>query len=117
LQEIRHGKGRIFRAADPVELAEGIAPAAALYRHVLGKFGVKEPFELLSEVPAGVLVCPVSLERDVLYVLVSEAAHSAELDLRDKPTGARLKVVLRGEHAALALIDGAQRKLTARYGF
>jgi hypothetical protein len=117
LKEIRRGKGRIFWAADPVELAEGTAPAAALYRHVLGKVGVKERFELLSDVPAGVLVCPVPLERDVLYVLVSEEARSAKIELRDKPTGVRLELVLQSERAALALIDGGQRKLTARYGF
>jgi hypothetical protein len=34
-REIRHGKGRIFWTADPVELAEGTQPADALYRHAL----------------------------------------------------------------------------------
>ena len=117
LKEIRHGKGRIFWAADPVELTEGTAAAAGLYRHVLRKVGVVERFDLFTEVPAGVLVCPIPLGRDVLYVLVSEDSRTTKIDLTDKPTGVRFKLELGSGRAALALIAGSARKIVARYGF
>jgi hypothetical protein len=117
LKEISHGKGRVLWTADPVELAEGTEPAAALYRHVLSRVGIAARFELHTDVPASVLVCPVPLGRNVLYVLVSEDARDTKLDLVDKPTGVRLKLELGSEHAAMALIDGTARRLVARYGF
>jgi hypothetical protein len=117
LKEIRRGKGRIFWAADPVELAEGTEAAAQLYRYVLSKLGLRERFELLADLPSGVLVCPIPLGDNVLYVFASDHARDAKIDLTDRPTGARIKLVLPSEHAALALIDGHQRALVAHYGF
>jgi hypothetical protein len=117
LREIRHGKGRIFWAADPVELAEGSEAAAALYRHVLGQLGIASRFEWPSDAPSGVLVCPIPLGANVLYIFASEQARDTKLDLIDKPTGVRIKLTLASEHAALALVDGNARKIVARYGF
>jgi hypothetical protein len=74
-------------------------------------------FELSSEVPAGVLICPVPLGRDVLYVLVSEEARNTKIDLTDKPTGVRIKLQLGSGHAALALINEVGRQVVAHYGF
>lgn len=117
LQDLRYGKGRIFWAADPVELAEGTEPAAALYRHVLAQVGVASRFELQADVAPGVLVCPIPLGDNVLYIVVSEHARDAKVDLVDKPTGVRIKLTLPSERAALALVDGRARKVVARYGF
>jgi hypothetical protein len=117
LKDLRHGKGRIFWAADPVELAEGTEPAAALYRHVLAYLGIARRFELSSELPSGVLVCPIPLGDDVLYIFVSEHGRDTKLELIDKPTGVRIKLVLASERAALALVDGRAHKIVARYGF
>src|SRR5262249_5834176 len=40
LKETSYGRGRIFWAANPVELAEGLEPAAEIYRYVAGRVGV-----------------------------------------------------------------------------
>ena len=115
--EIRHGRGRIFWAADPVELAEGTQPAAALYRLVLARMGIAERFELHKATSSGVLVCPIPLGHHVLYIFVSEDAHDRALDLTDKPTGVRLTLTLPAERAALAIVDGSTRRVAATYGF
>jgi hypothetical protein len=118
LKEIRHGKGRIFWAADPVELAEGTEAAARLYRYVLSTIGLESRFELRGpNLPPGVLVGAVPLGDHVLYVFASDHARDARIDLTDKPTGARLTLTLASEHAALAIVDGRRRTIVARYGF
>jgi hypothetical protein len=53
----------------------------------------------------------------VLYVFISDSAEDSEIALRDKFTGARLNLGLRGQHAALALIDRQSKTVAARYGF
>src|SRR6202795_3366127 len=46
LKEISHGKGRIFWAAYPVEMAEGSEAAAALYSYVAGRVGIAPMFDV-----------------------------------------------------------------------
>ena len=116
-QEIPDGKGRIFWAAYPVELAEGTAAAAALYAHVASKLGISTDYDLASAVPAGVLIYPVVLEDSVLYVMESDSADEAKIDLRDKLTGAHLALRLPAQHAALALIGKQTKSVVAKYGF
>lgn len=115
--ELRRGKGRVFWASDPVELAEGTDAAAALYRHVLARVGISPRFELPKNASPAILVAPIPLGRDVLYIIVSEDAHDRPLDLADKPTGVRMTFTLPAERAALAIVDGSKRKLVATYGF
>jgi len=116
-REIRHGKGRIFWTADPIELAEGTQPAGALYRHVLTRVGISERFALNPTPSPGVLVCPIPLGRNVLYVFVSEDAHDRTLALTDKPTGVHIPLALPAERAAMAIVDGTKRRVVATYGF
>jgi len=116
-KEIPYGKGRIFWAAYPVELAEGTQAAAELYSYVAGRVGVAPLYELLSYLSPGVLVYPIVLQDSVLYVVVSDDAHSARIDLRDKLTGGRLSLQLPGQHAALAVISKQSKTVVARYGF
>jgi hypothetical protein len=116
-QEIPYGKGRIFWAAYPVELAEGPQPAADLYGYVAGRVGLSPAFELRSPLPAGVLVYPVVLDDSILYVMVSESADGAKVDLRDKLTGVRLTLELPAQHAALALIGRQAKAVIAKYGY
>jgi hypothetical protein len=117
VKEIAHGKGRIFWAAYPVELAEGSTAATELYSYVLGRVGVKSAYTLNGAVPAGVLIYATVLRDAVMYVMVSDAAEDADIDLRDEKSGGRLKLRLAGEHAAVALIRLRDKNIIAKYGF
>jgi hypothetical protein len=116
-KEIPYGKGRIFWAAYPVELAEGTQPAADLYAYVAGRAGIAPEFELQSTVSRGVLIYPTVLEDAVMYVMVSDAAEDTRIDLRDKLTGAKLSLMLPAQHAAIAVIGKREKDVVAKYGF
>ncbi|HET7749619.1 MAG TPA: hypothetical protein VFK81_09580, partial [Terriglobales bacterium] len=116
LEQIAHGKGRIFWAAYPAELAEGPQAADALYSYVLSQVGTQAPFELRQPAP-GVLIYPTVLQDSVLYVLESESAEPVKVDLRDRLTGARLALTLPSQRAALALIRKSDGAILAKYGF
>ena len=117
LKEIVLGKGRIFWVAYPVELAEGSEGAAGLYKYVAGRLGLSPGFELQTQLSPGVLVYPTVLDDSVLYVMTSDSAEDAKIDLRDKVTGVRVTLQLPGGHAALALIGKRQKAVIAKYGF
>ncbi len=125
LKEIPYGTGRIFWAAYPVELAEGTQSAADLYAYVAGRVGVAPLFEIKAEVQSdvqsalspGVLIFPTVLDDSVLYVIVSDTAQDAKIDLRDKLTGTRLSLLLPGQHAAMAVIGKNEKSVVAKYGF
>jgi Beta-galactosidase len=121
LKEIPYGAGKIFWTASPVELAEGTQPAADLYAYVAGRIGLAPMFELLPDVQAslspGVLIYPTELEDSILYVIVSDAAQDAKIDLHDKITGARLSLLLPSQHAAIAVIGKREKNVVAKFGF
>jgi hypothetical protein len=117
LKEIPHGQGRIFWAAYPVELAEGTDAAAALYSYVAARVRVAPLYDVQGPVSAGVLIFPIVLEDAVLYIMASESAEDAQIDLRDKTTGAFLKLKLAGQRAAMAVVSRKSREVVARYGF
>ncbi len=117
LKEIPVGSGRLFWTAYPVELAEGTDAAAAVYAYVAGRAGVSPLFDSAVPVPRGVLVYPIVLEDAVLYVMASEGAGDAKLDIRDRTTGARLRVNLAGQRGALALVGKREKAVLAKYGF
>jgi hypothetical protein len=117
LQELAYGRGRLFWLAYPVELAEGTQGAAAVYAYVAGRLGLTPLFELQAPLPAGVLVYPTVLEDSVLYVMVSESAEDATVDLRDRATGARLMIPLPRQRAAMALIGIKERSVLVQSGF
>jgi hypothetical protein len=117
LKEIPHGKGRIFWATYPVELAEGAGAAADVYAYVTHRLGIVPRFELAAPLSPGVLVYPVVLQDSVLYIMVSDSADDAQIDLCDKPTGVQWKLRLPAQHAALALIGNKEEGVIARYGF
>jgi hypothetical protein len=115
--EQSYGKGRIFWAAYPVELAEGTVPAAKLYSYVLKKSGVEPMFESEHELSPGVLIYPTVLQDSVMYVMVSDDAADTELNIKDKLTGTRLKLTLKSQHAAMAIISKRDGSIIAKYGF
>jgi hypothetical protein len=115
LHELPHGKGRIFWAALPVELAESGEAARALYGHVLGRVGVSAPVE--GTLPAGVTVYPTVLADAVLLVILSERGDGADVALADRTTGARLSFHLPPGRAAVALLRRSDGAVLAKYGF
>ncbi|MGH9591463.1 MAG: hypothetical protein ACRD5L_00120, partial [Bryobacteraceae bacterium] len=102
MHAISHGKGRIFAASEPVELAEGLAPAVQLYAWALGQAGVQSPFA--GRIPPGVLVRPVELAESVLYLIVSESANGEELQLRDRASGGEIRTRIEPGRAKLFLL-------------
>ena len=117
LKEISHGKGRIFWAAYPVELAEDLRSPSDLYSYVASRVGVVPPFSTKSALPPGTLIFPTDLADSVLYVMVSDSAQDTPINIRDENTGVTLAFSLPREHAAIALIDKKQKKIVAQYGF
>jgi hypothetical protein len=117
LKEISRGKGRIFWTSYPVELAEDLQSAAALYAYVASRLNLPPSFTLQTPLPAGVLVFPTVLADSVLYVFVSDAAKDATINVRDQATGVPLALSLPAEHAAIAVIGKKEKKVVAKYGF
>jgi hypothetical protein len=116
-KEIPYGKGKIFWASYSAELAEGLDAAASVYGYVLDTLKIKPPFEWQSALPADVLISATELQDSVLYILESENAEDAAIDLRDAVTGARLTLKLPSQHAAIALIGKHEKAVIAKYGF
>jgi hypothetical protein len=117
LKELPYGKGRIFWAACPLELAETTDAAAALYSYVAARVGITPMFDLQSQPSPGVLVFPIVLEDSVLYIMASESADDTKIDLRDNFTGVRFSLQLPSQHAAIALISKKNKSVIAKYGF
>ncbi len=117
LKELAHGKGNIFWASYPVELAENLEATAELYGYVSNRLGMTPTFNANSPIPAGVLVYPTSLADSILYVLISDAADDAKINIRDQATGIPLVFTLQAQHAAIAVIGKKEKKIVARYGF
>ncbi len=115
--ELSYGKGKIYWAAFPVELADGTEATAEVYRYVTQRLGLSPAFDVQSPVPNGVLIYPTVLDDAVLYVCTSENAAPAQITLRDKLTGAQLNFVLAPERAAIAMISKDKRAVVAKYGF
>jgi hypothetical protein len=117
LKETPHGKGRIFWTSYPVELAEDVHSTSELYSYVANRLNIPPMFSQQSPLPPGVLVFPTVLADSMLYVLVSDAANDATINIRDQATGVPLAFSLPAEHAAIAVIDKKEKKVVARYGF
>jgi len=117
LKEIPHGKGRIFWASYPVELAENQQSTAELYTYVARRLNIAPVFTSQSPVPAGILIFPTELADCMLYVLISDSVEATAIKIRDQATGAQIALSLPGEHAAIAVIGKKEKGLVAKYGF
>jgi len=116
-EETALGKGKVFWASYPVELAEGLDPAVALYGYVSAALKIKPMFELQSPLPPSVLVYSTELEDSLLFILESESAEDTQIDVRDTNTGVRLAMKLSAQRAAMALIGKTEKTVLAKYGF
>ena len=117
LREIPYGKGRVYWTAYPIELAEGSEAVSALYAYVAAKAGIASLYDLSAALSPGVLVFPIVLEDSVLYVMESDSADDAHIDLRDKLTGTRVTLTLPAQHAALAVVGKQTKSVVAKYGY
>ncbi len=117
LREVPHGKGRIFWAANPVELAENLPSTSDLYAYVASRVNITPMFTAQSPLSAGVLAFPTMLADSVLYVFISDAADDSPINLRDQATGVQVSFSLRAEHAAIVAIGKKEKKIVAKYGF
>jgi hypothetical protein len=116
-KEVVYGSGRIFWTAFPVELSEGSEATAALYAYVAVKAGITPMYDSSAELSPGVLVFPIVLDDSVLYVMESDSADDAKIDLRDKLTGTRVTLTLPAQHAALAVVAKQTKSVVAKYGY
>jgi hypothetical protein len=115
-RELSRGNGRIFLAGYPVELAEGLDAAAALYSWVLHRTGIEPPFG--GKLPSpGVLVRPLVMQDSVLYLFVSESGRDEEIAITDKFTGVELRFRLPSQRATLKLLDKGTGKVISEYAF
>lgn len=109
-----YGKGRVFVTSEPVELAEGLQPAADLYSWALSQAGVEKLFT--GETPAGVLVRPLILADSVMYLIVSESADTEKIIARDKLSGGEINLSVAPGRAALVLLSRNDGHVLARFG-
>jgi len=116
-KELALGKGRVFWSSYPVELAEGLDSAVAVYGYVSAKLKIKPMFETQAPLSPSVLVYSAELDDSLLYVLESESADDTQIDIRDISTGFRLTTKLPAQHAAVALIGKREKAVLAKYGF
>ncbi len=78
--EVEVGRGRLIWSPLPVELAHGVEPTTALYRHALARAGI-EPIFRLTEPDPGILVYPVRFQNALLLGLVSELGDSRTVEI------------------------------------
>jgi hypothetical protein len=117
LKEIARGKGRIYWAAYPVELAEDLQSAADLYSQVAARMNLSPPFTTGTALASGVLVFPTVMADSVMYVFVSDSDKDVSVNIRDQATGVPIVFPLQAQHAALAVIGKKEKKVVAKYGF
>jgi len=115
-KEVPHGKGRIFWTSYPVELSEDLRSSSDLYTYVASRLNIVPMFTQQSPLPPGVLVFPTVLADSVLYVVVSDSANDATINLRDQSTNVQLVFSLPAEHAAIAVVGKKQKQVVAKYG-
>jgi hypothetical protein len=108
------GKGKIFVTSEPVELAEGLQPAADLYTWALKQAGVEKPYTGQSS--AGVLVRPLVLADSVLYLIVSESENIEKVSVHDKLSGGEINLTVSPGRAALILLSRKDGRVLARFG-
>jgi len=113
--ELAVGNGKIYVTSYPVELAEPLEPAIAVYRWALERLGMKPAFE--GTLPSsGVLIRRVLFRDAALYLFESESAEDERIAVRDAETGAKFDFRLGSRRARLELIDRKSGSRIAAFG-
>jgi hypothetical protein len=116
-KEVPHGKGRIYWASYPVELAEDLQSTAELYAYVAGRTNLLPAFQPQSPLPHGILIFPMAFADSMVYVLASDSADDTKIAIQDRATGAQLGLTLNAQHAAVVVVGRETKKVVAKYGF
>jgi hypothetical protein len=111
------GRGQLFWAAYPIELAQESEAPASVYREIVERAGIPWPFTGHFLAGLNVLANATDLQNAVLYVFENESANEAAVNLKDSATAVELKFTLSANRAALAVIDKRTKQVVARYGF
>ncbi len=114
--EFSVGKGKIFVTAYPVELAEGVEPAAEVYKRVLSRLEIESPFEGTMPSP-GILIRPEVFADSILYLFVSERDRPEHISITDNEADADIQFTLPPQRARLMLLRKSDGKVLAQYGF
>jgi len=113
--ELRRGRGTIFVVNFPVELAEGLEPAVAVYGWVLQQLKIDPLFS--GRFPsAGVLIRRAAFRDAILYAFASESGRDEEIDIRDRETGAAFHFRLGAQRARLLLLTRRPVQVIAAFG-
>lgn len=102
--EVKKGKGTIFLVALPVELAESPQPTREVYRHVLGELNIEPEYQGQTG-SSSVLIRPTILADSILYLVLSESAQDEVIDIKDKITGAEIKITLPAQRVFMTLLS------------
>jgi hypothetical protein len=111
---LAHDKGRIFIASEPIELSEGLQPAAEMYSWALNQASVEKPY--IGQAPSGVLVRPLVLADSVLYLIVSESENVEKVSVHDRLTGGEINMTVSPGRAELLLLSRKDGHVLARFG-
>jgi hypothetical protein len=115
LHSSRIGKGWIHIINYPVELAQNINAAVALYRWAIQRANVAQEFEFKGN-NAGVTVYANPFRDATLYLAFSETDQPREFDITDHRSGGNIHLHIGAQRAELVLLDAKSGKVLARYG-
>lgn len=114
VRTVQIGAGKLVFCGLPVELADNIEPATALYQFALKQAVLQSPFSIETADP-DVLIRPTFFKDAVLYSLVSETDIDKELVFTDNATGKTLQVKIPAHRGVMFLL-GRDGRLLAQYG-
>ncbi len=117
VKEFPVGKGRVFWAAYPVELAEGTASAALCYAKILEQLEMKSSLTSADRNQNDILIYPMELQDAILYILESERDQDTEISLHDRLSAVDLNVHLPAQRARLVLVSKTDKRVIVEYGF
>jgi hypothetical protein len=117
VQDFPLGRGQLFWAAYPVELAETSQPSAALYQQILERAKISPSIYSGFLFGTDLFINSIDLQGAVLYIFENESVHDSGVGLKDATTDTELSFNLPSQRAALALIDKKTKQIVAKYGF
>jgi hypothetical protein len=117
VQDFPLGRGQLFWAAYPVELAETSRPSAAVYQQILERANIPPSVDSGFLSGTGLFINSIDLQGAVLYIFENESVYDSGIGLKDATTGTELQFKLPSQRAALAVIDKKSKQIVARYGF
>jgi hypothetical protein len=113
VNSVRIGSGLVLSAPLPVELADEIEPAAALYRMAMKAASVKTA--ITTTAGTGVVIHPAMYNGAVLYTLLSETDVGGDVTFTHAAAGVTVSSNLRAGGASLVLVDRKGRNVLAAY--